>query len=160
MPKDTSKEQISAVDLTCNGTMPWHAFLPVEVTINTKVLVARHMILQNETISDDDLDFSLTNKSRLYNGYYQNKDEISGRIAAQVITEGTIITKKNTQLPVLVHRNQSIDIIAQSHAVIVSMKGIAQSDGSLHQAVKVYNPSSKRTLDAIVVGLNKAEAIS
>ena len=159
-PPDSNKDQITAVSLTCNGVQPWHVLLPVEVRINTKVYVAKNTIPANENITEDDLDYVSYDKNRLYNGFYKNKEDILGQVAAQVITAGAVLTKKNLKHPVLVHRNQVIEIIARSNSVSVSMKGIAKTDGSLNQMVTVYNPSSKRTLDAVVVGSGKAEVIS
>ncbi len=160
LPAGSNKDMITGVSLTCDGLQPWHTVIPVEVKINTKVLVARNMIPANEIITEDDLDSVSYDKNQLYGGFFKNKEEVLGQVAAQIIPAGTVFTKRNIKLPVLVHRNQVIDIVARSHSVSVSMTGIAKSDGSLNQVVTVYNPSSKRTLDAIVVGSNKAEVIS
>jgi flagella basal body P-ring formation protein FlgA len=160
LPKEANKDQITAVDLTCNGLKPWHILIPVDVAINTKVLVAKHTIPGNQIISADDLDYAFYNRNRLYSGYFKHKADIVGQVAVQAIPVGSVLTKKNIQLPILVHRNQVIEIVARSSSIEISMKGVAISDGSLNQMIKVYNPSSKRTLDALVISSNKAEAVS
>lgn len=160
LPTDSNKNQITAVEMSCNGIEAWHVLVPVEVKVNTKVFVARHMIPSHQAITEDDLDLAEYDRNQLYSGFFKNKEDIVGQVAAQTISAGAVLTKRNIQLPVLVHREQIVDIVARSNSVVVSMQGIAKSDGSLNQAVKVYNPSSKRTLDAIVIGESKAEVIS
>lgn len=160
LPSDANKDQISAVELTCTGTVPWHTFIPVTVEILTKVIVARHPIMMHETITEDDIEYQSWNKNQLYSGYFKSKDEVIGKTALQLISAGTVLTKKNTQLPLLVHKDQTILLVARNNNVEVSMQGIAKSDGGLNESIKAFNPSSKRILNATVTGINRAEIIS
>jgi len=160
LPKDNIKQEITSVDLTCNGVNSWHVFVPVHVAIYMKVLVAKQNIIAQDTINESDIEIGMFDKNRLYNGYYKNNDEVIGKVANQMIPAGSVINKKNIQAPIIIHRNQSVDITATSNTVSVSMKGIAKSDGALNDTIQVFNPSSKRTLDALVVGPNKAEVMS
>jgi flagella basal body P-ring formation protein FlgA len=159
-PADANKEQVTSVKLSCNGSSAWNIIVPVDVRILSKVLVARHTMAAKETISDDDLDYALYDKNKLYNGFFTKKEDVAGTQTAYIVTAGTVLNKKNIQLPVLVSRNQAITIVAQANSIIVSMQGIARTDGAMNSMIKVYNPSSKKTLDAIVVGPNKAQVVS
>jgi len=107
-----------------------------------------------------DLDYAQENINRLYNGYFKDKKEVVGYVASQIINSGAVITRKNVRRPQLVHKNQEIDLIAKKNQIVVTMKGISKSDGSLNDSIVAYNPSSKKTVEAIVVGLNMAEVIS
>jgi flagella basal body P-ring formation protein FlgA len=159
-PIDANREQLSSVELTCKDVKPWHIVVPVEVQIFTKVIVAKHTIASKESISEGDIDYVSYNKNRLYNGFFTKKEDVLGNQTAYLVPAGAVLTKKNIQLPILVSRNQSIIIVAQMNSIIVSMQGIARTDGALNSVIKVYNPSSKRTLDAVVVGPNKAQIVS
>lgn len=156
-PENANKEQLTAVSLSCNDAERWHVLVPVEVQIFSKVIVAKHTIPPRQPLTENDIDYSVYNKNRLYSGYFVSKEEVVGTETARLIPAGTILTRKNIQLPLLVHRNQLITLIAQSKTIMVSMQGIAKSDGALNSVIKVFNPSSKRTLDAVVVGPNKAQ---
>lgn len=158
-PVDGNRDQVTSVELTCNGVQPWHVYVPVNVRINTNVLVAKRTIPINEVITEDDMDFAQYDRNRLYNGYFNAKENVIGQVASQLIASGTVLTKKNVQQPILVHRNQTVDLIAKTDSITVTMKGIARSDGSLNEVIKAYNPSSKRILDAVVVGSNKVEVV-
>ena len=130
------------------------------MTISTRVVVAKRTISATEIIGLEDLDYAQYDRNRLYNGYFQDPKALVGRVASQVILAGVVLTKKNVQQPVLIHRNQLIDLIAKSNTVTVTMKGVAKTDGRLNEAIQAYNPSSKRTLDAVVMDSNRAEIIS
>lgn len=159
-PSDSNKNDINAIELTCNGVHPWHTYVPVTVQVMTKVLVINRNIQPKETIADADLDFVPYDKKHLYNGYYKNKEEVIGKTAYRMMTAGTVLTQKNIQQPVLVNRNQVVDLVVNKNGMIVTMKGIAKLDGKLNDSIQVYNPSSKRTLDAVVIGSGKAESLS
>lgn len=156
-PINSNMEKISAVELACNDSQPWHILVPVEVQIFSKVIIAKKTIATKEPINEDDLDFALYDKNRLYSGYFTRKEDVIGTEAKRVIPAGTILTKKNVQLPLIVHRNQTINLIVQNNTVTVSMQGIAKSDGALNSVIKVFNPSSKRTMDAVVISSDKAK---
>lgn len=160
LPKDSTRNQITAVELSCNGINSWQTFVPVTVQIYTKVIVAKHMMSPKDTISEPDLDYASMDKTRLFNGYFKTKEEILGLEATQMLSAGAVFTKTNLQKPVLVHRNETIDLIAGTDSVVVTMKGMSKSDGRLNDMIKAVNPSSNRTLDAVVVGSNKAKIVS
>lgn len=160
LPKNGNKEVISTVELACEGDQPWRIFVPVDVQIFTKVLTAKRTLAAKEMLTEEDIDYTMANKNRLYTGYFTKKEEILGNVTTHVITAGSLLTKKNVQLPILIYKNQTISLIAKSNAVVVTMAGVAKTDGALNSMIKVFNPSSKRTLDAIVIGPNKAQVVT
>lgn len=160
LPMNGNKERISTVELTCDGAQPWRIFVPVDVQIYTKVITAKRTIPARETVMEEDIDYTLSNKNRLYTGYFTRKEDVVGNVTAHIITAGAVLTKKNLQLPILIHKNQAISLIAKSNAVVVTMTGIAKTEGALNTLIKVFNPSSKRTMDAIVIGPNQAQVVT
>ena len=160
LPKDANRNQITAVELTCNGARDWHVFVPVTVLIYSKVVVTRRPISARELLSEDDLDFAQADVSHLYNGFYKTKEDVIGLETSQMISPGTVLTKNNLQKPVLVHRSEVVNLEAGDGAVSVMMKGRAKSDGRLNEMIRVYNPTSERQLDAVVTGFGKAKVLS
>lgn len=158
-PRNANRERINAVEIACNGDKPWQTLVPVYVDIATKVLVAKHALQAHDTITADDVELASYSKNRLYSGYFKNPEEVIGNVATYPIAAGTVITKKNMQQPKLIHSNQSLNVISRHNAVMITMQGIAKSDGGMNDVIKVFNPSSKRTIDAVVVGPNRAEIV-
>ncbi len=160
LPTNSNHEALSSVEIACNDAAKWRIFVPVEVKILTNVIVAKHTIASKTTLSEEDIDFMQADRNRLYNGFFTKKDDVIGDVANHLIPAGTVLTKKNLQLPYLVLKNQAITLVSQHNAVIVTMQGIARTDGTLNATIKVFNPSSKKIVDAIVTGPNKAQVIA
>lgn len=158
-PQNYNPEKINSVELSCNGNVPWHAFMPIDVQVNTKVLIVTRTILPKEKINQEDLDYTYFNKSRLYNGYFKDKSEVIGETVSHTIAAGTILNKKNIQSPVVVLKNQTITLVVQRNSIVISMQGVAKTDGAINTTIKVYNPSSQKTVDAVVIGPSKAQVI-
>ncbi len=110
---------------------------------------------QVATINEEDIDYAYHDKRLLYNSYYTHPEDVIGNVAIHTTNTGTVFTKKNVQAPLLVYKNQPVDIIARNTFIVVSMKGIAKSDGRMNDSVKVFNPSSKKTIDAVVIGASQ-----
>jgi flagella basal body P-ring formation protein FlgA len=159
LPKDHNSQEITSVELACTAEPVWHVYIPVHVAVYTKVLVAKQTITSQEELTPDNVELGSYEKNRLYSGYFKNTDEVIGQVASLVISPGTVITKKNIQFPIIVRRNQVIEVTVNKNAVSVSMKGIAKTDGALNSTIKVLNTSSQKTFDAVVVGPNRAEIL-
>src|SRR6185312_11808663 len=54
-PGDANINQVTAVEVRCQGAQTWRTMVPVNVTILTKVLVAKRTIPANTAIAEDDL---------------------------------------------------------------------------------------------------------
>ena len=160
LPKDTNKNQITSVELTCTGQEAWHTFVPVVVHYNKKVMVAKHVIPAKTLISEDDVDVAEVDINTLYNGSYKSITEVIGMETAQSMPVGAVFNKINLRLPVIVYRDKPIDLIARKNAIQVTVKGIAKTDGRLNEMIKAYNPSSKQTIDVLVVGPSQVEVVS
>jgi flagella basal body P-ring formation protein FlgA len=158
-PANMNPENATGIQLSCKGAVTWQTLVPVDVQIYTQVLVAKQMIQAKHEVTDDLVEYAAYNKHRLYNGFFKDKKEVLGQVSAYLITPGTVLTNKNLQAPILIHRNDVVSLTATTKSIAVSMQGIAKSDGILNGVVKVYNPTSKRTVDALVTGSNKADVI-
>jgi flagella basal body P-ring formation protein FlgA len=157
---DANKEKISSVQLTCAETTAWNVFVPVSVRVETSVIIAKHLIPAKQAITEDDIDYAKKDVNQLFLGFYKDKQNVIGQEASTIIQAGTVLTSKNLQSPVLVHRGQSIELVVERGAIVVSMRGVAQSDGRMNSVITASNPVSKRVVDAVVVGENKAKVVS
>jgi flagella basal body P-ring formation protein FlgA len=55
----------------------------------------------------------------------------------------------------LIKRGDRVAITAEKSGIGISMNGIAQSDGSRGQAIRVKNQNSERVINAIVIDSGK-----
>lgn len=157
VPNQSSSSQINTLEMTCLGKVSWHIYVPVDVKILTNVLVAKETIPGREIITQDMITTAKYDKNQLYSGFYTDPKDIEGQVAINSITSGTVLTKKNIQSPILINRNQTVSIINRHGGIMVKAEGIAKSSGALNDVIKVMNPSSKRTIDAVVVSGSSVE---
>lgn len=158
-PKESNREHFSSIEISCNSERPWHAFVPVLLHIYTNVLSVKEPISSKQILREDDLDYVEADKNRLFSGYFKNKSEVIGLESTQFLNVGAVLTKRNLQQPTIIHRHDTIDIVAKKNQMTVSVKGIAQSDGRLGESIKAINPSTNRVIEGVVVASGKLEVL-
>lgn len=157
LPNGVTSQQISTIEMSCHGQQPWHVYVPIEMKILTKVVIAKQTIPNKEVISEDMLDYAEFDKNTLFTGYFKDTKEIVGQSPTTLLMPGTVITKKNVQQPILINRNQNVSIISRHGTIMVKAEGIAKSSGAYNETIRVLNPSSKRLVDAVVVSSSSVE---
>ena len=60
--------------------------------------------------------------------------------------------------PVVVHRQETIDVTWSAAGVSLTMSGVAQKDAATGDTVTVQNPTSKKMIDAVITGPGHAVA--
>lgn len=156
LPANANIEKMTSVELNCLGFNKWKLLVPVSVGIMTNVVVARVNIPTGDKIEAGSLTFAQIDKNKMFDGYFKTVEETDGFEASRLIMAGSVITKKNIRKPLLVRANHTIMLVSKSHSISVSMQGIARNDGQLNSIIKVFNPYSKREVEATVTGLNEA----
>ncbi len=150
LPAESTGQKINTLEMTCSSQPSWHVYVPVDMKVLTKVIVARENIPSKSIISEDMLEYAYRDKSQMYSGFYKEMKDVVSLVPVSTIVAGTVISKRNIQLPVIVTRNQLVNIVARSGNIMVSAQGIAKTDGALNDIIKVTNSSSKKTIDAVV----------
>jgi flagella basal body P-ring formation protein FlgA len=159
LPPNATFDHINTLVMHCTGPEAWQVYVPVTTHVFTKVLVAKQPIPSNEIIDEAMLTYGEQDKNQLYSGYFKDMNAVLGQVSSGTIATGSVLTKHNVSKPILIHQNQNVAIIAQKGAILVKAEGIAKSDGALNDTIKVYNPSSKRMIDGIVISGSSIEAL-
>ncbi len=148
--------QSNAVILKCHSEPGWNVYVPVTVQIFTKVVAANRLIVPGDMITEHDLAYAEFDKNRLYDGFFKDMKEVVGLSVVRSIPAGTALTKRNVRQVAIIKRNQAVTLVIKTGAVEITMSGIAKSDGYMNDVVKVLNPSSKKIIDAVVTGPERA----
>lgn len=154
-----SSEQPSTLTMRCTGPEAWQVYVPVSTVIFTKVVVTRQPIPSNEKIEQNMLTTAEMDKNQLFLGYYKEMKDVVGLVSTNGIASGSVINKRNATQPILIKRNQGVSIVAIKGSIMVRADGIAREDGALNNSIKVFNPSSKRVLDAIVINSSTVQVL-
>lgn len=160
LPAGTSSQQISTLEMTCAGDQAWHVYVPIDMKILTKVVIAKQTIPAKEIISEDMLDFAQYDKNSLFSGYYKQTKDLVGQTPSSTIVAGTVLNRKNVQPPILINRGQIVSIVSKRGTIMVKASGVAKSSGAFNDTIQVLNPSSKRLVEGVVVSSSTVEVRS
>lgn len=149
----------NSVILRCRANPEWVIYIPIQIKMWINALSTARRIMPAEIITENDFVIQKHDKFQLYEGFFQDKNEVIGQVATQLIPAGKVFSKRNLKPLPLIKRNQTMTLILKHGPIEISMQGIAKSDGFFHDVVKVINPSSRKIVDAIVVGNQTAEII-
>jgi len=155
--KPNAPAQSTAIQLSCESIPSWNVYVPVNIKVLIDVLTTERTISSGDTITDSDITLGKHDKNRLSDGYFKDKSAILGLTAARSIQAGMPITKKYLRASKIIKKNESVNLIVKHGGIQISVLGIAKSDGYLHDTIHVINPSSKKIIDAVVTGPNRAE---
>ena len=80
---------------------------------------------------------------------------VDGFEVAQSVAAGQPLTERDLAPRTLVHRGQTVSVVADDGSLSISMKALATQDGASGATIKVRNLTSQRDITAQVVGENK-----
>jgi flagella basal body P-ring formation protein FlgA len=78
--------------------------------------------------------------------------DLAGMVPRRTLRAGEPIRNADLAKPILVEKNQLVTVVYNTGGLTLSMRGRAQSPGSMGEAVRVQNPQSKRIVDGVVSG--------
>ncbi|CAM4507472.1 MAG: hypothetical protein LEGION0403_FIIPPAGN_00566 [Legionella sp.] len=96
---------------------------------------------------------------KLKNGYFNDIDDLIGQVCKQNIAANHPFTPANIELPKVVRKGEKISMITGNNNLTISMEGIAITDGSLGETIKVRNLSSKKIVEAQVSGEKRVTVV-
>lgn len=138
------------VGVKCNSPVAWTVYVPVKVKVFKAVVVASKPLPAHQLITASDVKLQQLDIGSLRQGYINNIRQIIGQQLKYPIALGTVIKPKSVQAQKLVHRGEHIMLVASAGKMEVRMSGMALSDASLGQRVRVKNTSSKRVVEGVV----------
>lgn len=154
---DGITNEMNTVGVRCSQPKSWTLYIPVNVKIFSEVLVSTRHIAHGEIINESDIRLVKRDRQQLRYGYFKKPEEVIGQIASQNIASGTALTQRLIELPNLITKGQGVTISIRSKHIYVEARGIAQDNGSLNKMIPVMNTSSKKVIQARVVGAGQVE---
>lgn len=137
------------VELRCEGTPPWHLYVPVKIIGTSPVAVAAHAIVQGSVLTANDMRVEQHDIAQMPPGYMDDPAIAVGLTASRPISSGAIITNQLLLAPKAVQRGQTVTLVADGAGMSVRMAGRAMSDGLINQRVRVQNLSSGKIVEGI-----------
>ncbi len=122
------------------------------VEVKVPVVVLKNDLSHRSILTERELSLEKRELSRLPQDVLFTKEEALGRELRTSLKAGSILRRSHLQEPVVIRRNQEVEIIAQGRGFVVKTKGIALENGHPEKYIRVKNISSQRVIQAKVVG--------
>lgn len=136
----------------CKQPSPWKVYVPVVLERRLAVVTLARPVSPGHQLSGSDLAVRDTDVARLRDDYFLDPEQVIGMEVRQSLSAGDVIGQRSVRAPRLVARGQSLVIEATNGSIAVNMAGEALQDGREDQRIRVRNNSSKRIIEARVVG--------
>ncbi len=137
------------VTIKCDSPKPWSIHIPVRTSVFSTISTISRPLPRGATIQLSDLHMERRETSQLRNGYFENTDNIVGRVLKRSLPKGIAITPNDLEQNRIITRGSKVTIVARNNNITVKMPGKALEDATLGAIVKVENLSSKRIIEAI-----------
>ncbi|MFC3150019.1 flagellar basal body P-ring formation chaperone FlgA [Litoribrevibacter euphylliae] len=128
----------------------WGFYSGASVKIYGEVLVAATPISRGEIITDDHLQTTRIDRSKINGNSVVDASSLIGLAAKRPIRQGKILTSSQFELPKLIERGDGVVIQAVGKGMTVSTAGEALSHGRLGENIRVRNIKSDREIIAKV----------
>ena len=148
--RDIYQSPNNTIDIQCKSPS-WQLFVPIDIEVYGKIVVAATSIPKNTVIRPDHLELKEQQINISRYASYDSIGLVSGMVAKRSIRQGAAITPSRLQPPRLISRGDQVIISAKSSAIAIQMKGEALNSGVLGEQISVKNLSSNRVIRAQVV---------
>jgi len=139
------------LQVTCNSGNSWSVYVPVDMNVWQRVVIAARPIARGQDIGAGDVRLGEMNTSRLNGQYLTSLDKAVGMNVRRPIAQGGALLMEQLEAPLLIKRGELVTISAQTGVVAVKMQGTALSDGRRGEQIRIKNQATSKIVQAEVV---------
>ncbi|REL30306.1 flagellar basal body P-ring formation chaperone FlgA [Thalassotalea euphylliae] len=140
------------VKITCEGSSPWNLYVPVKVTIDAPVVVAKYAIDRGSMLTPDNIQIAYVDEKRLRGEAIGDVNTLYGAKAKRNIVKGKAISPNHV---CSVCKGDNVTLIALSSTFSIKTSGTSVSNGHVGDKVRVKNNRSGKLVTGRVSGVNK-----
>lgn len=120
------------------------------------VPVLSRALQRGDLVREEDVAFEKRERSSLGGDAPISAKMVIGRVARTAMRAGALLRDRDFSKPLLVERNMPVTISFETGGLHLTMKGKAIEAGALGEVIAVQNLTSKRMLQAVVIGAGQA----
>jgi flagella basal body P-ring formation protein FlgA len=139
-----------SVNVRCNAGKKWAIFVPVMITPFEQIVISTQPLQMGEKLTERHITLARKDVSQLHGNYLTQVAQVLNKQAVRMLPVGTVVMLKDLVEPKLVKRGERVMITSERSGIAIKMNGIAQSDGSRGQMIRVKNQNSERIINATV----------
>jgi flagella basal body P-ring formation protein FlgA len=140
----------NTVGVRCDGSTRWTIYTTVRVETQAPVLVSRRGLQRDEELDPSEFRLETRRVPGLISAYVTDIAALKGQRLRRPLPSGEPLGFDALVPANLIHRGQSVVLIAHTAGFEVRMSGIALADGRALERIRVQNTSSQRVVEGIV----------
>ena len=148
----------NTVGVRCEGSMRWTVYTSVHVESQTAVLVARRSLARDAETAPADFKLETRRVPGLPSAYVTDPGALKGQRLSRPLPVDQALSFDYLAPANLIHRGQTVVLVAHSGGFEVRVNGVALSDGRVSEHIRVQNSSSQRVVEGIVRSESEVEA--
>lgn len=141
-----------SIGVRCEGTAPWSLYVPATIERPAHVVVTTRPVPRGQVIGEDDVRLAERDLGTLHRGYLTDPAQAVGQRAERDLPGDEVLVPGNVGKPSVIKRGAEVTIMAADELLDVRVSGVALASGGLGERIRVRNTSSKRELDAVIIG--------
>lgn len=149
-PLGNKKLGNTTVGIRCNGEKPWKIYIGAHIHIYKYVWVSNAALQRGQMIEKANIKKEKRDITKLSGRYLLASLPITGKLMKRNVPANQVLTNIMLESQKLVRRGDRIIIVSQHGAVEVRATGVALSEGSKGDRIRVKNMSSKREFEAYI----------
>lgn len=131
------------VVVECTGANAWRLFVPVRLSHNVPVIVARRALHRGQVLATDDLAIVERPAAALPYEYITSLDAAVGMTLRRSLPEGTVVVPAAVDRPQMVERGARVTLVGGAGPVQVRSEGVALNRAGLGERVRVETRSGR-----------------
>lgn len=147
----------TSVKVLCDGGRPWSLYVSSTISLEMPVVSLRRELPRRHIIREEDLTTTSQNIYSLRDGYTTDIQHIVGQELKRALKTGDVVYGYHLQAPDIIKKGDRVTVIARRNGLSVTSHGIALSDASAGEKVRIENQRSARVIQAKVVGPGTVE---
>jgi flagella basal body P-ring formation protein FlgA len=120
------------------------------IDVYEKFVCARVVLNKNCKIDSQDLYYKSVNTSKLRQNYAKNIKDVKGMLPKNTIKKGGLIKVNLLVQPPLVHKGETVRLVAKRKGLKIITAGISKEDGIIDDLIRVENLSSGKIVRGFV----------
>jgi flagella basal body P-ring formation protein FlgA len=136
------------VRVTC-AAPTWTVHVPVEIRRAHPVLVMRRAAARGERILPADVSVQERVLPGLASPFVSSAEQLTGRLTRRAVPAGTALPADALTAALLIHRGQTVTLVAQTDGFEIRAPGKAMSDAAAEQRVRVQNLASLKIIEGV-----------
>ncbi|MCG9581798.1 flagellar basal body P-ring formation protein FlgA [Vibrio tubiashii] len=134
----------------------WRVYVPVRLTRTGPQVVLTTPLSRGQIIAAHDITINMVDLQRFRRQGFSTIDAVIGAKAKKNLRSGDIIEARDI---CVVCRNETVTIKAVKSGMTITTKGVALTDGSHGEQIRVKNSKSNRIIEGRVTGISEVTVI-